>query len=168
MGRWTRDEIAAAFEHYQAEVRKAGETGDWNLFADLFTEDATYVEHVYGEFDGREAIRDWIVKTMTTAPGSWMPWFPPTWWVVDEERGRIVCEIRNRMQDPGDGSIHEATNITILDYAGDQRWSREEDVYNPAKFGTMLEGWARAAHAHDGLPDGAEAWLDAAMPGWRD
>ena len=73
MGRWARDELEAAFEHNQAEVRRAGETGNWNLFADLFTEDATYVEHVYGEFDGRDAISDWIVTTMTTPPGSWMP-----------------------------------------------------------------------------------------------
>ena len=37
MASWTRDEIASAFEHYQAQVRRAGETGDWDLFADLFT-----------------------------------------------------------------------------------------------------------------------------------
>lgn len=167
MSKFSRSELEAAFAHYQAQVHQAGESGDWNLFADLFTEDATYVEHLYGDFTGREAIRKWIVPTMTTAPGCWMPWFPPTWHVVDEERGRIICEIRNQMQDPGDGSIHEATNITILDYAGDDLFSREEDVYNPAKFVDMIAGWGRAALDNDGLPDGAEAWLDGAVPGWR-
>ena len=31
------------------------------------------------------------------------------------------------MRDPGDGTIITATNITILTYAGDGLWSREED-----------------------------------------
>jgi hypothetical protein len=31
----------------------------------------------------------------------------------------------------------------------------------------MVEGWARVAARHDRLPDGAEAWLDAALPRWR-
>lgn len=167
MGNWSREELESAFEHYQQQVRKAGESGDWNLFADLFTEDATYVEHAYGDFRGREQIREWIVKTMTTEPGCWMPWFPVSWYVVDEDRGRIVCEILNQMQDPGDGSVHEATNITILTYAGDNQFSCEEDVYNPAKFVEMLQEWGRVAQANGALPSGAEGWLDAALPGWR-
>ena len=73
--RWTRAELEAAFEHYQAQVRRASETADWSLFADLFTPDATYVEHAYGTFHGREAIRDWAIETMTTPPGSWMTGF---------------------------------------------------------------------------------------------
>lgn len=168
MGQWTRDELEAAFEHYQEQVRRSAESGDWNHFADLFTPDATYLEHAYGTFTNRDEIRDWVTETMSTPPGCWMPAFPPSWHVIDEDRGRIVCEIRNVMLDPGDGSTHEATNITILDYAGDDLFSAEEDVYNPARFVTMLAGWGRAAAANDALPDGAEAWLDAAIPGWRD
>jgi hypothetical protein len=167
MGAWSKAELEAAFEHYQRQVRRSAETGDWSHFADLFTEDATYVEHAYGTFRGRDEIRAWVVKTMTEPPGCWMPAFPPSWHVIDEERGRIVCEIRNVMQDPGDGSTHEATNITILGYAGDDLFDYEEDVYNPARFVTMLEGWGRAGEGRRALPDGAEAWLDAAVPRWR-
>ena len=167
MTRWSRDELEAAFAHYGAEVHAAGETGDWNRFADLFTADATYEEHFYGTFHGREEIRAWITKTMTTMPGCWMPWFPSSWHVIDDERGWIVCEILNRMQDPGDGSVHEAANITILTYAGDNLFSREEDVYNPAKFTEMITGWAKVADAHGTLPAEGVAWMDAAVPGWR-
>jgi uncharacterized protein (TIGR02246 family) len=167
MGRWSRDELESAFETYQRQVRRAAESGDWTHFADLFTPDALYVEHAYGTFRGRDEIRDWVVKTMTEPPGCWMPSFPPSWHTIDEERGRIVCEIRNVMQDPGDGSAHEATNITILGYAGDNLFDYEEDVYNPAQFVAMLEGWGRAGAQHAGLPTGAEAWLDAAIPGWH-
>ena len=114
---------------------------DWSTWADQFTTDAVYVEHHYGRFEGREAIREWITRTMGTFPGNRMPEFPVDWYVVDEERGWIVCQVENRMEDPGDGSVHQAANVTILHYAGDGKWSYEEDVYNPAHFATMLRGW---------------------------
>lgn len=162
-----RPELEAAFEHYQRQVERCVETGDWSHFADAFTEDASYLEHAYGEFRGRDEIRAWVIRTMTSPPGCWMTSFPPSWHVIDEEQDRIVCEIRNLMADPGDGSVHEATNITILDYAGGDLFGYEEDVYNPARFIAMLQEWGRAGLAAGGLPEGAEVWLDAAVPGWR-
>lgn len=166
-GTWTRAALERAFQHYQDTVVEAGRTGDWNLFADLFVEDASYEEHAYGRFTNREQIRAWIVETMTTFPGSCMPTFPVGWYVIDEATGRVVCEILNRMQDPDDGSIHESPNITILTYAGDNRWSREEDVYNPANFIPMIAAWSRAADACGTLPPEGVAWLDAVIPHWR-
>ena len=35
------------------------------------------------------------------------------------------------MKDPGDGSVHESPNLSVLKYAGDGLWSYEEDAYNP-------------------------------------
>ena len=141
MGRWTRDELEQAFASYQRVALRAGTTGDWNAWADVFTEDATYVEHVFGTFGGREAIRRWITTTMSTFPGNAMPHFPIDWYVIDEERGWVVCQVWNRMADPGDGSVHQAYNFTLLKYAGDGLWSYEEDIYNPAQFAEMLSGW---------------------------
>ncbi len=144
MGRWSRDEIEEAFERYQRAALVAGTTGDWNGWADLFTEDATYVEHHYGTLGGREAIRRWITETMRTWPGSEMPHFPVEWHLVDEDRGWVVCQVWNRMADPGDGSLHQAYNFTLLKYAGNGMWSYEEDIYNPASFATMIQGWTEA------------------------
>jgi hypothetical protein len=148
-----------AFAHFQSEVVKAASTPDWSLFANLFTEDASYYEHAYGRFAGRDQITTWARKTMGAFPGNAMPGFPVAWSVIDEERGWIVCEIRNIMLDPGDGSIHEASNITILHYAGNNQWSYEEDVYNPAKFFDMVKAWALVAHEHGRLPEDAEVWM---------
>jgi hypothetical protein len=79
--------------------------------------------------------------------------------VFDEERGWIICEIRNLMQDPGDGSVHETPNLTILHYAGDNQFAYEEDVYNPMRFMEMVADWARVAEAHGRLPEDAQPWL---------
>lgn len=141
MGRWSRDEIEEAFEAYQRASLVAGTTGDWSGWADQFTEDATYVEHHYGTLGGREAIRRWITDTMGSFPGDVMPHFPVEWYIIDEERGWVVCQVWNRMTDPGDGSLHQQYNFTLLKYAGHGRWSYEEDIYNPAHFGTMIAGW---------------------------
>ncbi len=141
MGKYTREEIQEAFDHYQAMALKAGTGGDWNCWADLFTEDATYVEHLYGTFGGREAIRNWICTTMAEYPNNEMKYFPIEWYIIDEERGWVVCMVWNRMVDPGDGSLHQEHNFTLLKYAGDGLWSYEEDIYNPAPFQKMVGGW---------------------------
>jgi hypothetical protein len=150
MGAWSREELESAFAEYQRRAAESGASGDWGPWADLFTEDATYVEHLYGEFTGREAIRQWITRTMAEYPGSAMPEFPIGWSIIDEERGWVVCQVWNRMEDPGDGSIHQEYNVTLLKYAGDGRWSYEEDIYNPARFGTMIGQWEQARRAASG------------------
>jgi SnoaL-like domain len=141
MGTWPRSELEQAFAHYQATARVSAETGDWNPWADLFTEDAEYIEHLYGTMQGREEIRAWISKTMSSYPGNAMVAFPVEWSTVDTGRGWVVCQIWNRMADPGDGSVHQAYNFTLLKYAGDGLWSSEEDIYNPAHFVTMITAW---------------------------
>ena len=141
MTHWAREELEQAFETYQRVAAEAGRTGDWASWADLFTEDAEYVEHLYGTMRGREAIRAWISETMSTYPGNAMPAFPIGWSVIDEDKGWVICQVWNRMEDPGDGSIHQAYNVTILKYAGDGRWSYEEDIYNPAHFASMIKAW---------------------------
>jgi hypothetical protein len=138
---FSRDEIESAFLHYEATARHAGETDDWSAWADLFTPDATYWEHLYGHMHGRDEIKAWITKTMSTYPGADMPHFPSDWHMIDPESGRVVVYIQNRMRDPGDGSIHEAPNVSILLYAGDNRWSYQEDIYNVDDFAKMLAGW---------------------------
>jgi hypothetical protein len=51
------------------------------------------------------------------------------------------------MKDPGDGRIHQEYNFTLLKYAGEGRWSYEEDIYNPMRFGTMVGEWEAARKA---------------------
>ena len=48
MGGWSRAELEEAFAAYQRAGQEAAKTGDWSSWADLFTEDAVYVEHLFG------------------------------------------------------------------------------------------------------------------------
>jgi hypothetical protein len=144
MGQWTRDEISSEFDAHKEVVIGIGKSWDWSRFADQFTEDATYVEHSFGTFHGREAIRSWIVAQMGVFPGSEMPFYPTTWHSIDEDRGWVFCEFRNRMRDPGDGSIHEQANLSVLKYAGNGLWSYEEDAYNPMNFLPMVRAYLDA------------------------
>jgi ketosteroid isomerase-like protein len=153
--------LQEAFDRYTTKVEEICETKDWSAFADMFTEDATYIEHAYGDFTGREEIRPWIVKTMTTFPGSEMIGFPAAWSVIDAPTNRVICDIRNIMRDPGDGSVHEASNITILTFDDDGNLICEEDIYNPQKFADMTRDWCRVADAHGTLSDIGKKMLAA-------
>lgn len=153
-------EITDAYAVFHAKVAGFVESGDWSGYADLFTPDAVYVEHAMGTFTGRDEIRAWSMKTMTSYPGRVMTGFPLSWQVVDAEQNRLVCEVLNPMPDPGDGTMLTEPNITIMTYAGDGLFSREEDVYNPLRFHTMAVTWARIAAAHDKADDDVLAWLD--------
>jgi len=152
-------EIEEAYAVFHGHVERFASTGEWHGFADLFTEDATYVEHAFGTFRGREEIRAWSTATMTSFPGGVMTGFPLAWKVVDASTSRLICEVRNLMPDPGDGSVHEESNLTIMTYAGDGMFSREEDVYNPLRFMRMSMRWAKVAEAHGTLGEEGRAYV---------
>ena len=141
MGRWSREELENAFANFQRVLAEAGVSGDWSKWAEQYTEDATYVEHSFGTFEGRAAIRRWIDSVMLEGRNIEMTEFPVDWSIIDEERGWIVFRIWNRMRDPGDGSVHQEANFTLLKYAGDGMFSYQEDIYNPARVEEMIKGY---------------------------
>ncbi len=141
MASWSREELEAAFENFQRVLGEAGTSGDWDKWAELYTQDVTYVEHQFGTFQGRDAIRRWIDGVMLTPPNDEMTEFPVDWYIIDEQRGWIVFRIWNRMRDPGDGSVHQEANFTLLKYAGDMRFSYQEDIYNPKPVEDMVRGY---------------------------
>ena len=54
------------------------------------------------------------------------------------------------MVDPGDGSLHQEHNFTLLKYAGNGQWSYEEDIYSPVPFQKMVQGWLETKERLDG------------------
>ena len=144
MGRWSREELEEAFENYQKVSLEAFTSGNFDLWVDLFTEDCTYVEHYFGTFGGREAVKRFITLANGMYPTTEMKCFPIEWYIIDEERGWVVSYVWNRMTDPGDGSIHQEASVSLLKYAGNGKWKYEEDVYNPLRMAEMIEGWEQA------------------------
>lgn len=159
MPRFSRAELADAFVVFESEVDDAARTRNWDAWVAHYTPNVDYIEHAMGTMKGREEVRDWIYRTMTTFPGSYMTAFPSLWHVIDEERGRVICELDNPMRDPGDGTLITATNISIITYAGDGLWSRQEDIYNPLRFLAAGMKWCRKAQALGTLDDEAAAWM---------
>ena len=64
------------------------------------------------------------LQVMTRFPGSHMTAFPALWSVFDDSTGGR--RTRQPDGDPGDGTIISATNISIVTYAGDGLWCRQE------------------------------------------
>ena len=156
---FTRAELAAAFETFEQTVDRAAQTHDWDAWTQHYTDDVLYIEHAAGTMHGRDEVRTWIRGTMGAFPGSHMTSFPSLWSVIDESTGRVICELDNPMRDPGDGTIISATNISILTYAGDGQWRRQEDIYNPLRFVSATVKWCRKAEELGTLPDEAAAWM---------
>ena len=63
-----RQEIQDAFDRFRETAGHGGRTGDWRPWVECFTPDVHYIEHVYGEFRGRDAVLEWITATMTAWP----------------------------------------------------------------------------------------------------
>ena len=144
MGTSPREEILAAFERYKEARDTASRTGDWNVWAAVFTEDAHYIEHAYGEMHGRAAITEWITRVMAPFPRMT---FPQDWWVLDEERAAIVCQVQNQFPAPlqPDGTPFQFPNWTRLVYGGGGLWQSEEDVYNPSRDAPrVFKAWLEA------------------------
>ena len=156
---FTRGELAVAFENFERTVARAAETKNWDAWVQQYTPDVVYIEHAAGTMKGREQVLSWIRKTMTTFPGSHMTAFPSLWSVIDEASGRIICELDNPMVDPGDGTIISATNISIITYAADGQWCRQEDIYNPLRFLRAALKWCKKAEELGTLDNDAAHWL---------
>ena len=140
---WSRDELERAFQHYW----RTGAVGeDWDAWADLFTTDATYIEHVLGNLQGREAIRAWIKPIMEEFGELYTV---HEWHVVDEARGRVVVYMQNRRDHPsGQGTI-DFPGITILHYAGDNQWDLEEDFWAVQKAYATVDAYGEACKQFD-------------------
>ncbi len=133
MRAYRRSEIEEAWRHFVS----VGDSGDWNAWADLHSEDGVWVEHHLGTFRGREEIRRAILEVMKPVP---MMRFPVEWHVI--EGNRVVFYPWQVFPDPkgGDRSYRFGC-VTILEYGGDELWAFQEDLYNPREAEKVIARW---------------------------
>ena len=123
MATFDRDELESAFRTYW----RTGAVGeDWDAWANLFTEDCTYFEHYYGSMQGREAVRAWIKPVMERYGEIYTAY---EWHTIDVDRGRVIFYMQNRRDDPSGQGTHDFPGVSLLEYAGDGKWKREEDFW---------------------------------------
>lgn len=144
MAKYSRVELERALQVYNEARDRASVTGDWSIWAEVFTDDAEYVEHAYGIMHGKEQIRDWITKVMAPFPHMT---FPQDWVVYDEDNGAVLFQCQNRLEHPTDpnGEPFQFPSWTRLVYAGSNKWRSEEDIYNPARDANrVIRAWLAA------------------------
>jgi hypothetical protein len=135
VGTFSRSEVEEAYRHFVS----VGDSGDWDAWADLHSEDGLWVEHHLGTFRGREEIRKGIVAVMRQAPEMT---FPVAWHVV--EGSRVVYYPWQVFPDPAGGDrVYRFGCVTILEYAGSGLWSYQEDVYNPREAEEVMKRWVK-------------------------
>ncbi len=141
MADYPREEVQKAVEALHSTRAKAdtGETG-WDALADMFTEDATFIDPGWGRFKGREAIRQFLSNSMQGID-DWK--FPILWTAIDGNRVIIKCMNRLPGQRP-DGKYYEVPCLSTLEYAGNGKFSFEEDMINMVHLREVLKecGWA--------------------------
>ena len=132
----SRQEVEEAWRHFIA----IGHSADWHAWANLHSEEGLWVEHHLGCFEGREAIREAILEVMKPVP---MMLFPVEWHVI--EGSRVVFYPWQVFPDPkGADDLYRFGCVTILEYAGNGLWSRQEDLYNPREAQQVVERWIEA------------------------
>lgn len=143
MPAFSRDELEQAFRTYW-QTGAVGE--DWDAWADLFAEDASYVEHVLGNLEGREAIRNWIKPIMAQYGEIYTAY---EWHSVDPDAGRVIVYMQNRRDHPSGTGVIDFPGVTILDYAGNGKWKREEDFWAVPRATAASEEYEAARKQHD-------------------
>jgi len=137
---YSSEEILATHHRYleRRSQIEAGELGG-DTWADFFTDDATFVDPAWGRIDGIDNIIRFLAESMEGLEG-WT--FPLEWELVDGDK--LVTGWQNRL--PGrraDGSYYQAPGASRIVYAGNGKFSFEQDLLNMQHVLELIQesGW---------------------------
>ncbi|MFP8880481.1 MAG: nuclear transport factor 2 family protein [Myxococcota bacterium] len=140
MAEFSREEVIETYERY-VEARHRVESGElgWDALAAFFSDDAVFIDPAWGRVEGIDEIRKFLAESMQGLD-DWD--FPHLWTMVDGNR--LLARWTNRL--PGsrpDGSRYEAPGYSLMIYAGDGKFSYEEDLLNMTHIGELMRdsGW---------------------------
>lgn len=141
----SREATEAAYRRH----RELHEGRRWSEIADLFAEDGVYSEPFFGRIEGREAVREFLVRSMNGLD-AWT--FPIESITIDE--GRVVTHWWNRL--PGqrrDGGWFQFRGISTITYDDDAEIVDQLDFYDRLDaLQVIAEGRSRMVeHAVAGL-----------------
>ena len=120
-------EVRAAVDAYvELRARIGRHEADWTDLADLFTEDAVYIDPAWGRLQGNDELRRFFDESMRGLE-DWD--FPVEYTAIDGD----TVAIKWTQQLPGtrdDGSRYAQSGISTLVYGGDGKFNYEEDLLN--------------------------------------
>jgi ketosteroid isomerase-like protein len=124
-----RDEIRAVVDRYH-ELRRRIDDGlepkGFGALADFYTDDAVYVDGAWGRIEGKKAIAHWLEHSMVGL-GDWK--FPVEFTAIEGDD--VIVKWTQVI--PGarpDGTPFTQSAYSRLRYAGNGKFSYEEDTYN--------------------------------------
>ena len=123
-----RHEVQEAVDRY-VELRTKIDQGDLTSFAvlaDLYTDDAVYIDAAWGRLEGRPAIDNWLEESMVGL----LDWRFPIEFTAIEGDHVIVKWTQILPVKRPDGSDYTQSAYSHLIYAGGGKFSYEEDTYN--------------------------------------
>lgn len=151
-----RSEVEDAFrEHWRVGSLEER----WAEWPDRLTADVRYVEHVFGEMSGREAVRTWITGLMAVRADVHAVL---DWYIVQDRR--VVLNMTNRYYNPDpSGAPFDFPGLTVLEYAGGGLFGYQEDYWcvrtSKVAHAAFTEAVARCGGR--GLGDGRLEELEA-------
>lgn len=137
-----RAEVEAAFKHY---FLTGPVMEDWIAWSQLFTDDAVYFDHFYGRFRGPAEIQLFLESTMMFGRHCYTAL---DWYNIDGNQ--IVWKGWNRADHPDETQPpFEFPSLQIITYAGDGKFSSEEDWWMIPEMTTYAKGFWKACQAID-------------------
>lgn len=143
-----RDEVEDAFRTY---FRIGPIEEDWIGWSQLFTDDAVYFDHYYGRFRGPAEIALFLESTMMAGRQCYTAL---QWYNIDGDqivwKGLNIADHPDPSQEP-----LSFPSLQIIRYAGDGKWSSEEDWWIKEEMVAFGKAYWQACQAID--PDHASS-----------
>jgi len=158
----SRDEVEATVQRWTAvrERIDAG-VGTWADLAPFFTDDAVFIDPAWGRVEGLPAMRETVFGDAMVGLEGWT--FPIDFTLIDGD----VVVVKWRQLIPGtDGRDRVQSGWSTLIYAGDGKFSYEEDLLNMAHVleDIVSSGWRPPKGSRAHIPP-AEPVRDFSVPG---
>ncbi len=137
-----RQEIMEVMARYRELRRRidSGEEPNFGVLADFYTGDAVYVDAAWGRIEGKEDIAAWLVESMVGLDG----WKFPIEFIAIEGDDVVVKWTQVLPGTRPDGRPWTQSAYSRLIYAGDGKFSYEEDTYNMVQVleDIAASGWS--------------------------
>jgi len=138
---YPREEVEAAANRFAAANVVAEENRNWEPLAEFYTDDAIYTyvgvtSNGAVEARGKDEIRKIVMGRDMEDYAGWT--FPFQWIAIDGSR--VITRWSNRAPERrADGSPIECPGMSVLEYAGDGKFSRQFDLYDRLSVKAVID-----------------------------